>query len=119
MSSQELVDRYFSAMRRGAEAEDEMLELFSDDATYVEPFTDPGTPAVGKEAIRNRLREGWATPLPDLQIDVLELVVDGGRARATWVCTSPALPGPIQGEDQYVILNGKIERLEVRLLPES
>jgi hypothetical protein len=114
MDDADLIHRYFAAMRRGAEAEEEMMGLFADNATYVEPFTS-AEPAVGIEQIRNRLRAGWATPLPDLELDVLSLEVDGSTGRATWECRSPALPSPVRGEDLYEIHDGKIVRLEVRL----
>ena len=97
MDNKSLIERYFSAMRRGAHAEDELIELFADDAVYIEPFTDT-TPAVGVEQIRDRLRRGW-----------------GSEATARWVCRSPALPGPIEGVDRYRIEEGRITRLEVRI----
>ncbi len=115
MSNAEVVNRYYSAMRKGSEAEEELLALFADDATYVEPFTSD-EPAVGVDAIRERLRAGWANPLPDLELDVLSLEIDGREGRSTWECRSPALPSPVRGEDIYEIRGGKITRLEVRLL---
>jgi len=115
MDDQHLIDRYFSAMRRGSEAEEELIGLFADEAVYIEPFTDP-TPAVGAEAIRDRLRRGWEQPLPDLELDVISIDVSGPEATARWVCRSPALPGPIHGVDRYRIEGGKITYLEVRLV---
>ena len=118
MGDSGVIDSYFAAMRRGSDAEDELVALFDDDAVYDEPFSDQ-PPAVGREAIRERLRLGWETPLPDLELDVLELEVDGGVGRALWECRSPGLPGPMRGEDRYQIVNGRISRLEVRLLGAS
>lgn len=118
MSNRQVVDSYFAAMRRGAEAETEMMDLFADDAVYVEPFIG-GEPAVGKAAIRDRLRRGWEFPLPDLELDVIEVEVDGAVARTRWECRSPALPEPVQGEDRYEFVDSKISRLEVRLLSED
>ena len=111
----DVVDRYFAAMRRGAEAEEEMMALFADSAIYVEPFVAPDQPAVGKEAIRERLRNGWANPLPDMELDVLDVAMEDGNARSSWECRSPGLPGPMRGEDLYEITDGQITRLEVRL----
>ena len=116
MNGRDVIDRYFVAMRRGSEAEEDMMELFADDAVYVEPFTGSEGPAVGKTAVRDRLRKGWEFPLPDIELDVLEIDINGSRARTRWECRSPALPGPIQGEDHYEIEGGKITRLEVRIL---
>ncbi len=114
----ELVDRYFAAMRRGAAAEEDLVALFADDAVYVEPFSGE-EPARGRDAIRRRLRQGWEVPLPDLELDVLEVEVDGRRARSRWECRSPALPGPVRGEDRYEFADGRIARLEVRFLTDG
>ncbi len=115
MSNREVIDSYFTAMRRGAQAEEDLISLFAEEATYSEPFS--GHPSAnGLEEIRQRLRLGWEQPLPDLELDVLEIEVDGRNARARWECRSPALPRPMQGEDSYEIVNGQITRLEVRLL---
>jgi len=115
MSNRHVIDSYFAAMRRGAAAETAMMDLFADDAVYVEPFIG-GEPAVGKAAIRDRLRRGWEFPLPDLELDVIEVEVDGDSARTRWECRSPGLPGPVQGEARYEFVDSKISRLEVRLL---
>ncbi len=109
-----VVNAYFAAMRKGAEAEDEMMALFAEGAVYTEPFLAPDVPAVGKDQIRDRLKAGWANPLPDMELDVLEVAVEGGNARSVWECRSPALPGPVRGEDHYEIEDGRIVRLEVR-----
>lgn len=34
-----LVERYFRAMQRGQEGEEELVALFAEDAVYVEPFS--------------------------------------------------------------------------------
>ena len=115
MNNEELIERYFSAMRRGPEAEDELLALFDENAVYIEPFTSD-RPAEGIDAIRDRLREGWETPLPDLELDVLSLEVNGPYATSTWECRSSGLPGPTRGEDRYEIREGRIVRLEVRAI---
>lgn len=116
-SPEQTIERYFAAMRRGAAAEDEMLSLFAADAVYDEPFSGQ-EPARGLEAIRDRLRQGWEYPLPDLELDVLELEVAGTRARAVWECRSPALDGPMRGEDRYRFDAGRIVHLEVRFAEE-
>lgn len=115
-TERQVIDGYFAAMRRGSEAEADMMALFAEDAVYIEPFTGTGTPAVGKEAVRARLRAGWQTPLPDMELEVLAVDVDGATARTRWECRSPALPAPIVGEDRYEIRHGLITRLEVRLI---
>ncbi len=113
-----VIDRYFAAMRRGPSAEDEMMALFTDDAVYDEPFSGQG-PAIGRDAIRQRLRLGWETPLPDLELDVIGLEIRGSTASARWECRSPGLPGPVTGEDRYEFQDGRINRLEVRFIDDD
>ncbi len=94
MRPEEIIDRYFRAMRQGPTGQEDLLALFADEAVYDEPFTDPGTPAVGKRAIGERLRTGWEEPPPDMELDVLNVEVDGNRAEVRWECRSPAFPAP-------------------------
>ena len=110
----ETIEAYFAAMRRGADAESELLALFHPDAVYDEPFTGQ-PPAVGLQAIRERFRAGWEFPLPQLELDVLNVEVDPSRARSAWECRSPALARPVRGQDNYEFRDGLITRLEVRL----
>ena len=116
MTDREVIDRYFGAMRRGAEAEAEMMALFADDAVYVEPFSGAVRVSRGREAILGTLREGWAFPLPDLKLTVDEIVIEPGTASSSWTCESSALEVPVRGRDRYTIVDGKIARLEVELL---
>ena len=112
----ELIERYFTAMRRGAAAEAELMELFAPDAVYIEPFTGENDPWVGREAVRTALRRGWEEPLPDLELDVQRIDIRQDGATAEWTCTSPALPGPIAGRDEYTISDGQITRLVVEIV---
>jgi len=119
VQEREVIDRYFAAMRRGAEAEEEMMALFAEDAVYVDPFSGEARTSVGRDAIQATLRSGWEFPLPDLKLTVDEITIEPGRATTDWTCESPALQGPIRGRDRYVIRDGKIARLEVELLDED
>lgn len=115
-ADRQTIEKYFSAMRRGAEAESDLMALFAENATYVEPFSGDNQPAIGHEQIRARLRIGWEHPLPDLELDVLTVEVVGSLARSTWECRSPAFPSPVRGSDSYEFnARGTIQRLEVRL----
>lgn len=109
-----IVEAYLAGMRRGPEAEDGMIALFTDDAVYEEPFTGLG-PAVGRAAIRERLRVGWQTPLPDMELDVVSIEVTGDRAIAKWECRSSAFHGPSRGTDEYAFRDGKISSLRVTI----
>lgn len=113
--NRDVIGSYFAAMRKGAEAEDEMMALFAVDAVYVEPFTGADAPAIGRREVRDRLRLGWEQPLPDLELDVLSIDVDGDSATSRWECRSTALPGPVRGTDRYEFIDGRITRLEVTI----
>lgn len=115
MSNESVIRRYVAAMRKGAAAEDEMMSLFAEDAVYIEPFTGSDDPAVGRRAVRDRLRLGWEQPLPDLELDVLDVQIDGDSATSRWECRSTALPGPVRGTDRYDFAGGRITRLEVAI----
>lgn len=115
MNDRELIDRYYAAMRVGAAAEDEMLRLFTADAVYAEPFSGRPDAAVGIDAIRDRLRAGWAQPLPDMELDMLTLELSADSATCTWECRSPVFPAPVRGQDVYTFRDGRIARLEVTI----
>lgn len=115
-SNGETISRYFAAMRRGAAGEGDLMSLFAEDATYVEPFSGNSEPAVGHEQIRDRLRAGWDNPLPDLELDVLTMEIVASHAKSSWECRSSAFPQPVRGSDSYTFNSvGAIQRLEVRL----
>lgn len=115
MADTEPIDRYFQAMRLGADAADDLFALFTDDAVYAEPFSGQ-EPAVGIEAIRRRFRTMWENPLPNVELDVLRLTVDGPSATADWECRSPGLPGPVRGRDHYELADGRITRLDITIM---
>jgi hypothetical protein len=110
----ETLERYFRAMQRGPEGEDELVALFAEDAVYVEPFS--AGEHVGRDAIREWLRGSWQDQPPGItitveQIDVVEQVVE-----AHWRCESDAFARPARGRDRFTIRDGQIARLESELL---
>jgi ketosteroid isomerase-like protein len=113
-----LVERYFRAMQAGAD--DDLVDLFADDAIYIEPFSGNGKPAThhGKAAIGAVFR-GMVDQVRDLVITVHQIVLDGDKVRSEWTCTASAFPGPMRGQDRYTIRDGKIARLETTLTPPS
>lgn len=112
--------RFFAAMQSGAAAEQEMMSLFSEDAVYVEPFGGAPRTHEGKPAIRRALAEGWKTPLPQMRIQVDRVDIDGPVVRARWTCMSPALPGGKGlGENTFTVRDGRIVRLETRLIMDA
>lgn len=88
-----LVERYFRAMQRGPEGEEELVALFAEDAVYVEPFSGDQAPHVGRAEIQAWLHASWDHSPPELTLRVDRVRVDGDQVEAAWTCTSPALPG--------------------------
>lgn len=104
-------------MQSGAVAEAKMMSLFAADAEYIEPFSGAPRTHRGKDAIRDVMREGWKTPLPDMRIEIDRLAISGDVLSAEWTCYSPALPGGQgRGENLFTVRDGKIVRLETRFL---
>ena len=112
-----IINRFFAAMQVGATAEDDMMRLFAEDADYIEPFSGRIRTHAGKVAIRKCMLDGWKRPLPNIQIEVEELTVQGSEVLVRWVCRSPALPGGMgKGENRFTLKDGLIVRLETRIV---
>ena len=114
MSPVEVVNAYFRAMAAGADAAEELFALFAEDAVYVEPFSGQSLTHEGKPAIEAYLRGSWEQSPPDLTLTVNRVDVDGERVRSEWTCESPAFETPVKGIDDCTVVDGKIQRLEVR-----
>ena len=108
-----VVENMFKAMQAGPEGENAMMELFAEDAVFVEPFCGEVRTHQGKDAIRASFQEMWKDPAPDMKLMVDRVDVDGDRVRADWTCTSPAFATPMRGHDLFNIESGRITRLEV------
>jgi ketosteroid isomerase-like protein len=110
-----VIEDYFAAMQRGPDGHDALLELFADDAVYVEPFS--GLPEHrGRDEIRSFLTAASSSAPPSLRIVVERLDATAGSVEATWRCESPAWARPSRGIDVFTVHDGKIRRLETRLL---
>ncbi len=116
MQPEDVVNRYFDAMRRGADAAEELFALFADDAVYVEPFTGALLTFEGRRAIEARLRAGWEDAPPDMTLTVNRIDVEGQVVTSHWTCESPVFPGPVQGRDVCTVRDGRIQHLDVRIL---
>jgi ketosteroid isomerase-like protein len=106
--------RFFGAMQRGPEAEDELVALFTEDAVYVEPFD--ATEHVGRQAIAEWLRGSWAQRPPGMRLTVERVDVVDHVVEAGWVCESEAFARPARGRDRFTIRDGRVARLESELL---
>ena len=108
------VEKYFNAMQRGSEGEDELLALFADDAVYREPFG--GQTLRGRDEIARWIRASRDQAPPDLVINVERIDAVGEVIEATWTCESPIFVQPTRGRDRFTIRAGKIEQLESEIL---
>jgi SnoaL-like domain len=111
----DLVRRYVRAMQLGAEGEDELVELFRDDAEYVEWFAGHPTVHRGSDRIREWLHASWAHQPPNVRIAIERVDVVGNEVRAKWTCDSTAFVTPSRGIDTYVVSGGRIARLETMI----
>ena len=109
----DVVERLFRAMQMGPGGEAAMMDLFADDAVFIEPFSGQAQTHEGKDAIRASFKDMWANPAPDLELVMDRVDADGSGIRAEWTCTSPAFPIPMRGHDLFEVQDGLITRLEI------
>jgi len=107
------VENLFKAMQVGPSGEEAMMALFDENAVFIEPFSGQVQTHAGKLAIRDSFRQMWEAPVPDLQLTLDRVDLDGDAVRAEWTCVSPAFPRPMRGFDLFRIRAGKIMRLEI------
>jgi ketosteroid isomerase-like protein len=100
-------------MQAGPAGERLMLSLFHEDAVFIEPFGGRPVTHRGHDAIRASFNQQTAQPLPDMQLTLDRVDMDGAVVRAEWTCSSSAFPGPMRGHDLFTIRDGKITRLEI------
>jgi len=117
VSERELVEQYFQAMRTGAIASDEIVDLFADDALYIEPFSGEALAHVGKAAIRQSFIDSQRNAPPDMTLTLDQVEVDSECIRSVWTCSSPAFAHPMRGQDLWTLNDAKIVRLETSFLP--
>ena len=107
-----VVERYLAAMQAGPGGIAGLVELFDDEAVYVEPFA--GQPQVhsGRAEIRAFFENALEHHLRGVRLTLDRLDLDGERLRSEWTCEVPALPGPMRGFDLVTLREGRITRLE-------
>lgn len=116
MTPFEVVTAYFEAMKAGPGQVDRLLDLFADDAVYVEPFSGETRTHSGHAAISDCIRTSMKDPPPDMTLEVNRVDVDGDTVRSEWTCASPVFPGPMKGVDLCTVRKGRIQRLEVQFV---
>lgn len=108
-----VVEAMFKAMQAGPTGEEDMMALFAEDATFIEPFSGEPRTHNGVDAIRQSFKDMWSQPGPELNLVMDRVDMDGDVIKAEWTCTSEAFPTPMRGFDLFQITSGKIQRLEV------
>ena len=116
MTERDLIERYFQAMRTGAIATDEIIDLFADDAVYVEPFSGRPVEHVGKDDIRRSFIDSQKHAPADMTLTLDQVEIEPDCIRSSWTCTSPAFATPMRGQDLWTIRHGTIHRLETSFL---
>jgi ketosteroid isomerase-like protein len=109
-----VVERYVVAMQRGPEGHAALVDLFTEDGVYVEPFGGHG-PHVGRAAIRAYLAAAAGQAPPQVRLVVERLDLSPGRAVVEWRCESPAFAVPSRGRDVFDVRDGRIARLQTEL----
>lgn len=106
------ISNFFLAMQAGSQGGDAMEKILAADAVYEEPFSGKAATHRGRDAILAVMRAGWATPLPDMHIEIDRAETKGSEVAIDWTCYSPALPGGVgRGTNRFTLKDGKIERL--------
>lgn len=112
----DVVDSYFRAMQKGPAEVAQLVDLFAGDAVYIEPFTGSPVEHRGRASIRAYFEAAMPQNPPDLTVSVDRVDVDGDRVRTEWSCTASIFPARMHGVDQFVIADGKIQRLETAMV---
>jgi uncharacterized protein (TIGR02246 family) len=107
-----VIEQYLAAMQSGPGGLDHLLELFADDATYVEAFGGQPTVHSGKDEIRAFFAVALSQHLNGARLTLDRLDVDGDRLRSEWTCTVAMFSAPMRGFDLVTLHNGRIARLE-------
>jgi len=106
------VERYLAAMQTGPGGVDDLVDLFDNDAVYVEPFSGQAQTHAGKAAIRAFFEVALDNHLKGVRLTLDRLDIDGGQVRSEWTCELPLFSAPMRGFDLLSLRDGRIVRLE-------
>lgn len=107
-----VVESYLASMQAGPGGLENLVELFTDDAVYVEPFAGQPMVHTGKAEIREFFKVALAQHLNGARLTLDRLDLDGERLRSEWTCQLPIFPKPMRGFDLVTLRDGRIARLE-------
>ena len=80
------VSNFFLAMQAGKTSDDAIAACFSDDAVYVEPFTDESRTHRGKDEIMKAMALGWEIPMVDTRIRIDRAAATGSEVHIESDC---------------------------------
>src|SRR5438874_9849731 len=108
-----VVEDYLAAMQSGPGGLDHLVDLFDDQAVYVEAFGGQPQVHTGKHEIHAFFATALEQHLNGARLTHDRLDVDGDRLRSEWTCTLPMFGGAtMRGFDLVTLQEGRIARLE-------
>jgi len=110
-----VIEEYLAAMQSGPGGLDRLVELFDDDAIYIEAFGGQPQVHTGKAEIRAFFDVALRQHLNGARLKLDRLDVDGDRLRSEWTCTLPMFKAPMRGFDLVTLRDGRIARLETNV----
>lgn len=94
-----------------------LIDLFTADAVFIEPFSGIPRTFVGIEAIRSQIQDMVAQPRPPgFTLKVDQVTSENGELVSYWTCSAPVMPGPMKGRDELKIRDGRISFLKIEIL---
>lgn len=110
------ITNFFLAMQAGPSGLGLLQEMFTDDATYKEPFSGQAGLHCGPKAIAAAFDASRSDDFHDAVITLGSVAVDGDVIRVQWTCISEAIPGGRgSGMNEFHIRDGKIAALTTTL----
>lgn len=110
------ITNFFLAMQAGPSGLGLLMELFTDDAVYEEPFSGQSGPHRGPKAIAAAFNASRSDAFNDAVITLGDVAVLDEVISVNWTCISEAIPGGRgSGKNEFQIRDGKICSLKTTL----
>lgn len=110
------ITNFFLAMQAGPSGLALLQEMFTDDATYVEPFSGQTGAHQGPKAIAAAFAASRSDAFDDAVITLGDVAVKDDTVTVGWTCISAAIPGGQgSGTNVFHIRDGRICSLTTTL----
>jgi len=110
------ITNFFLAMQAGPHGLDMLGTMFTDDATYSEPFSGQAEAHIGSKAIVAAFDASRSDAFDDAVINLSAVEVKGETITVQWTCISDAIPGGRgSGTNVFQLKNGLITSLVTTL----